>query len=113
MRAAGAAVEHAGRALPFGTPDQVWLAKVGKERWIVLSPDQRIRFRLLERAALEKAGVAAFVCTAGQATGAETAGAVVGLLNKMANIATSERRPFLYTFGLSGSLVRTKLRRDR
>jgi hypothetical protein len=29
MRAAGASVEHAGEAFPFGTTDEVWLTACG------------------------------------------------------------------------------------
>ena len=49
MREAGANVEHAGGAFRFGTPDEVWLTACGEHNWIVLTRDQRIRRRVLER----------------------------------------------------------------
>src|SRR6187200_2851579 len=67
LRDAGANVEHAGGAFPFGTEDATWLKGCGDKNWIVLTRDERIRFRLLERMALEIAGVAAFVFTGGAA----------------------------------------------
>lgn len=67
MRVTGANVEHAGRAFPFGTLDEVWLTACGERHWIVLSRDQRIRRRVLEREAIRQSGAAVFALTAGKA----------------------------------------------
>lgn len=72
--------------------------------------DQRVRYRQLERNALTEARVGAFVFTGGQATAADTAEIVCRLLAKFASINRSERKPFLYSFGLGGSLSRIKLK---
>jgi hypothetical protein len=111
MREAGANVEHAGGAFPFGTPDAVWLTACGKHNWIVLTRDQRIRRRVLEREAIKQSGAAVFALTAGEATAAETAQVVIRLVVKFANMAVSEPKPFLYTFGLAGRLSRVRLDR--
>jgi hypothetical protein len=111
MLECGAHVEHAGGAFPFGTPDDVWLTACGKRNWIVLTRDQRIRRRVLEREAIRQSGTAVFALTAGQATAAETAVVVAKLLVKFANMAVSEPKPFLYTFGLSGRLSQVRLDR--
>jgi hypothetical protein len=111
MREAGADVEHAGGAFPFGTPDEVWLTACGERNWIVLTRDQRIRRRVLEREAIRQSGAAVFALTAGEATAAETAQVVVRLIVKFANMAVSEPKPFLYTFGLAGRLSRVRLDR--
>lgn len=111
MRAAGANVEHAGGAFPFGTTDEVWLTACGERNWIVLTRDQRIRRRVLEREAIRQSGAAVFALTAGEATAAETAEVVVRLLVKFANMAISEPKPFLYTLGLAGRLSRVRLDR--
>jgi hypothetical protein len=71
----------------------------------------RIRHRPLEIASLTAAGVAAFAFTAGQATAAETSSVVLRIAAKMIAISTSERRPFLFTFGRSGAFTRIRLRR--
>ena len=73
--------------------------------------DKHVRRRPLELAALRAANVVAFVCTAGQATAEDTAGAVARLVHKFVNVSISEPRPCLYTFGLGGSLTRMKLQR--
>jgi hypothetical protein len=111
MREAGANIEHAGGAFPFGTADEVWLTACGERNWIVLTRDQRIRRRVLEREAIRQSGAAVFALTAGEATAAETAQVVVRLLVKFANMAVSEPKPFLYTFGLAGRLSRVRLDR--
>jgi hypothetical protein len=109
MRECGAHVEHAGGAFPFGTPDEIWLTACGKRNWIVLTRDQRIRRRVLEREAIRQSSAAVFALTAGQATAAETAEVITRLLAKFLNMTVSEPRPFLYTFGLSGRLSRVRL----
>jgi len=106
----GAIVRHAGEAFPSATHDEVWLAECGARGWIVLMRDKHVRRRPLELAALRAANVAAFVCTAGQATAEDTATAVARLVHKFVNISISEPKPCLYTFGISGSLTRIKLR---
>lgn len=109
MQNAGANVEHAGQAFPSGTPDYVWLSACGQRGWIVLTRDQRIRRRLIEREAIKQSGAAVFALTAGQATAAETTEVITSLLPKLVNTAISESKPFLFTFGLSGRLSRVRL----
>jgi hypothetical protein len=109
LLAAGATVRRVGVDVPYGSADDVWLSAAGAHGWIALMRDQRIRRRPLELTALQAAGVAAFVFTGGQATAQDTAAAIVPRLIKFANMAVSEPRPFLYTFGRSGRLSRVKL----
>ena len=52
---------------------------------------------------LEACGVAAFASTGGKATAKDTAAAICPNLVKFANMASSELRPFLYTFGAMGA----------
>jgi len=111
MRECGATVEHAGDAFPFGSEDEVWLSTCGQRGWIVLTRDKRIRRRVLEREAIRRSGAAVFALTADEATAAETAEVVTRLLTKFVNMAVSEKKPFLYTFGLSGHLTKVRLTR--
>lgn len=103
-------VRRPGADIPFGTPDATWPAAAGAQKWIVLMRDQRIRHRTLEIQSLRDARVGAFVLTAGQATARETAVVVIRKLPKMLNISRSERKPFLYTLGISGALSKLKIR---
>ena len=104
MREAGASLVTPFEAGLAGSTDEQWLAAIGEKGWLALMRDQNIRRRALERRALVAAGVGAFVCTAGEATAGEVRAAVVALLPKMVNVAASEPRPFIFTFGLAGKL---------
>jgi hypothetical protein len=66
MEKAGANVRRIGPDIPRGSPDEVWLEIVGKNNWIALMRDQKIRRRRLETEALKVHGVAAFAFTGGQ-----------------------------------------------
>jgi hypothetical protein len=103
-------VRRPGVDIPFGAADEVWLRTAGDQGWIVLMRDKRVRHRALEVLALRAARVGAFVLTAGQATARDTATVVVAKLPKILNISRSERKPFLYTLGMSGALSKAKIR---
>jgi hypothetical protein len=60
---AGVKVERLTHHLPRGTRDEEWLSLAGRKGWVVLTRDKRIRYRRLERLALESARVRAFVFT--------------------------------------------------
>jgi hypothetical protein len=109
MQAAGANVRRVGADVPYGSPDEVWLEIVGKNKWVALMRDQRIRRRRLETVALKAHGVAAFAFTGGQETAQQTAQTICPLLVKFANMNVSEPKPFLYTLGVSGTLSKVKL----
>jgi hypothetical protein len=102
MEAACANVRRVGLDVPFGSPDDVWLRIVGKNNWIVLMRDQRVRRRRLEIETLKAHRVAAFAFTGGQETAQQTAQTICPLLMKFATMHVSEPKPFLYTFGCVG-----------
>jgi hypothetical protein len=105
----GARVERAGDAFPFGAQDTVWLAGCGQRGWVALTRDRNIRRRALERRAIRESGAAVFVFIGGEATAAETADTVARLLRRFANIAASEPRPFIRSFGLGNAIGRVTL----
>ncbi len=80
---------------------------VGRERWVVLTKDRRIRYRNLERRALMQAGVAAFILTAGDLTGEEMAGVFVAALPTMKRFLAMHDPPFIaaITRGGRASLI--------
>lgn len=43
LRDAGASVQRLTDHFPKGTPDEVWLAEAGRNGWVVLTRDKRIR----------------------------------------------------------------------
>jgi predicted nuclease of predicted toxin-antitoxin system len=83
LRQAGATVEVHEDHFPADAKDPDWLGSVGRRRWIVLTKDQRIRYRKSESDALLNAGVAAFVLTGGNLTGDEMAAVFVKALPKI------------------------------
>jgi hypothetical protein len=99
LRQAGALVERATEHFPRGTPDATWLSEAGRRQWVVLTRDKRIRYRALERLALQNAGVRAFVFTGGNVSGAETSEILVAALRRIITIAHSVPAPFVYHFG--------------
>lgn len=77
---AGAVVEiHNDHFLPDAN-DEEWLPEVGKRGWIVLTKEDRIRYRTPERTALMKAWVAMFALASGNLRGEEMAQAFVKAL---------------------------------
>lgn len=84
---------------PQNTLDEVWLDEVGKKGWIVLSKDNRIRYRANEISALNNANVLAFFLTATNATGDEMASIFLKARKRMIDIASKSKRPAIYTLG--------------
>jgi imidazoleglycerol phosphate synthase glutamine amidotransferase subunit HisH len=54
---------------PRGTPDEVWLPRVGQEKWAVLTADKRIRYNLLEKKALAEHSVYGICVCIGESIG--------------------------------------------
>jgi predicted nuclease of predicted toxin-antitoxin system len=96
-------IAHDDRFEP-ATPDAVWLAEAGRQSWVVLTKDQRIRYRALERRALERAQVAAFVLTGKNLTGEEMSAALRAALPRMLRLLRKHAPPFLATVGTTGSV---------
>lgn len=109
LEAAGVGVRRPGRDVPFGAADNDWLTLAGRQGWIALLRDKRVRHREIERAAILEASVAAFVFTGGQVSAADVTETLIRRLDKLIRIADSEPRPFLYTITSGGSISRSRL----
>jgi hypothetical protein len=72
----------------------------------VLTRDKRIRYRQLERLALQAAKVKAFVFTGGNVTSKDTGDILVKALPRMKNIARANPGPFVYHIGRTGKPLR-------
>jgi hypothetical protein len=81
--------------------DVDWLTRAGRERWIVLMKDERIRYRPAERAALVNHSVRAFCLTSGNLRAAEMAQLYIAVLDKL-TVACAAPGPFLYVVSRSG-----------
>jgi len=84
--------------------DEDWLAEVGKRGWIVLTKDDRIRYRVTERSALTSAKVGAFVLTSTQLQGTEMAAAFVKALPRIKRLIANHTPPFIGRVSRNGKV---------
>ncbi len=104
LRQAGAIVHIHDDYFPPNAKDEDWLTRVGRNGWIVLTKDHRIRYRNLERAALINAGVGAFILTAGDLQGDEMAEIFVKALLAIAKFLRKHKKPFIARVVRDGSV---------
>jgi hypothetical protein len=87
-----------------GTPDEVWLPRVGQEKWALLTADKRIRYNLLEKKALAEHHVMEFVFSSGNLSGDEMAEALENALPKMLRLARRQKPPFVAAITRGGEV---------
>lgn len=75
--------------------DEEWLAGVGQHNWIVLTKDRMILRRPVEREALIRAKIRAFVLVAKETTGPENAGIFIRALPAMIRYVEQHPAPFI------------------
>lgn len=94
---------------PQNAEDRVWLAEAGKQGWIVLTKDARIRYRAIESAALRAAGVRAFVLTArGDLSGREMAEIFIKALAPIKALCMKAAPPFIARVSREGHVTLIK-----
>lgn len=104
LRHAGATVEIHNDHFPQDARDDTWLLDVGARRWVVLTKDDRIRYRATELTAVVSARVALFALASGNLTGEEMAQAFVAALPRMARVLATQRPPFVAKVTRSGDV---------
>jgi predicted nuclease of predicted toxin-antitoxin system len=75
--------------------DRIWLQEVGRRSWVVLTKDQRLRYRPLELAALRASHARVFILVAGNLRGAEIASVFVKALPRIFRVLRSRPGPFV------------------
>lgn len=85
--------------------DRVWLRTVGDWNWVVLTKDQKLRYRPLELAALRSSSARVFVLTAGNLRGAEIAAVFLKALPRIYSILTVRPGPFVARVSQSGRIT--------
>ena len=85
-----------------GARDETWLRKVGLLGWIVLTKDQRIRYRQNVVGALRAFGVRAFVLTAGDLQGREMGDTFARALPAIRRAVERYAAPFIAAVSKSG-----------
>src|SRR5437870_10141062 len=96
LRAAGLHVEVHDDHFRQDALDPEWLAAVGERNWIVVTRDERIRYRVAEKQAIRRAKVRAFVLAAQGNLRAEMLAEIfLKALTKVRAIVTKHRPPFM------------------
>jgi hypothetical protein len=104
LREAGFSVELHDDHFRKDAPDEEWLTKVGKQRWYVITRDERIRYRYLEAQAVRAARVGMFVVVSKNLTGPQTADAILKARNRIRRFIARHRRPFIVKLYRDGRL---------
>lgn len=94
LRSVGLTVERHTDHFAHDTPDEVWLAEVGRRGWIALTHDSHIRYKPTERDAVMRHGVALLVIV-GKAPFAELARAFVATLPRIERFLAGHHPPFI------------------
>ncbi|HEV3482125.1 MAG TPA: hypothetical protein VGR97_07330 [Candidatus Acidoferrales bacterium] len=87
-----------------GELDEIWLPVVGKNGWVLLTADKRIRYNLLEKRALSQHSVREFVFASGNLSGADMAAALEAALPKMQKLLRTVRPPFVASITRKGEV---------
>jgi hypothetical protein len=94
LKAGGLTVERHSDHFAPDTPDEIWLAEVGRRGWIALTHDRRIRYKPNERAAVMRHGVGLLVIV-GAAPFAELARAFLATLPGIEHFLDNHAPPFI------------------
>lgn len=105
LRETGAILHIHDDHFPPDAKDEDWLTEAGRRGWIVLTKDHRVRYRHVERLALMKAGVAAFILTSGDLQGEEMAQAFVKALPRINRFLQQHKKPFIAKIAKDGSVA--------
>jgi predicted nuclease of predicted toxin-antitoxin system len=99
---------------PQDAPDTLWLSEAGQRGWIVLSKDQRIRFRPLEREMLVESRCRVFILTAGSLSSRQIADIFVRAAPKIERMARQQPPPFqAYVSAMGKVTICGRTRRPR
>lgn len=88
--------------------DEAWLTAAADKGWLVVTRDQRIRYRANELAAMQRARLHVFVFTQGGLTGAETGSILVRCHAAMVRHADRVPPPAFFSLTRSGDVNRLK-----
>ena len=106
-RASDEPVIYLDERFPPGTPDREWLAAAGREGWLVISRDKRIRRRPGERQAILANDVGCFILGwRKNLTREEYVDVLVRSLHEMRALFAETPRPFIYVMNAAGVMRR-------
>ncbi|HJT82513.1 MAG TPA: hypothetical protein VJ719_15060 [Chthoniobacterales bacterium] len=88
-----------------GTKDEVWLHEVGRNGWVLLTKDSKIRYRQNEMQALLASGAKSFVLVSANLPGPEIAQIFLKGLPRIKRICSKRRGPFIAHVYRDGRVV--------
>lgn len=94
LKVGGLTVERHGDHFAPDTPDEAWLAEVGRRGWIALTHDRRIRYKPNERDAVMRHGVGLLVIV-GAAPFPDLARAFMATLPRIEDFLVRHKPPFI------------------
>lgn len=80
----------------------MWLPFVGRQGWVLLTKDKKIRFNELKKSAIQRNRVREFYFASGNYSGAEMAEILVTALRDMARFCRRYEAPFIASISKSG-----------
>jgi hypothetical protein len=89
---------------PQDAPDQEWLAQVGRRGWIVITKDDKIRYRPIEVAAYRANNLRVFILGSGELKAEEMAAAIVKAMPKILRLVARTAPPFFARITRTGSV---------
>ncbi len=105
LRDLGESVIAHDEKFPADTPDDIWLEAAGKNGWIVLTHDTKIRYRQAERNALIEHNTKAFVLTAKGLRGEEIVDVIIKSITQIKKISQKHNSALIATITRSSKIV--------
>jgi predicted nuclease of predicted toxin-antitoxin system len=106
LRKAGLNVEIHDDHFPQNAQDPEWLTAAGRKNWIVVTRDERIRYRVAERQAIRRAKVRAFVLAAQGDLRADMLAAIfLKALSKIRRMVEQQKPPFIAKISRGGDVT--------
>ncbi|HWY53983.1 MAG TPA: hypothetical protein VNZ03_05940 [Terriglobales bacterium] len=104
LRIAGFQVEVHDDHFSPDAKDELWLTEVGRKGWIVLTKDKKIKYRMVELAAVVAANAKVFTLTAGSVQGSEMATIFVKAISKIKAYVEANTPPYIVRISKAGFL---------
>jgi hypothetical protein len=108
LRNAGARVELATENFERGAADALWIPEVTRREWVIITADEKIRYRPNEKAAFLRAGAKAFILVSHGRPFSEVVDGVVKALPKMIR-QCARPGPFACSVHADGSVRKIKI----
>ena len=105
LRGADLKVEVHDEHLAQDASDPEWLAFAGQNNWILITRDERIRYRVAEKQAIRRAKVRAFVLAQGNLQAETLAENLLKALPKIRRLVEKENPPFVAKISRAGDVT--------